>query len=686
MSDVLYIDQTLHGYADGHQLLATSADLTSEQQSVLLIMSDLSGPAFRGGYESYLTGYPLSGGTIYCLARTWFAPELPRPGCVWTQTFLIKAEDLARIADFDQVNELFHRPTALSELGGYCRRLMFDQQAAVPSRLGVDGQSTLRALYDGEKNVVLSSESSLQYEPLVFAIFEQQWPRLRRGFRFCSGALSLRDTEFELSVSPPEATHSLSEEGILISNKTVERHSEEDWLETANRDLIQRNWKSEYRRFLWHFGPDLMEGRSAFRSLTEIYCLLNATEVSAERLLSAVGHFYPQPTTAGRLKAAIFGASGEYGFRLGTEAIILKLLVSHPLAPTIAVKTVDIRARARAIAADDMPAAVEIALLASELGGDYAEQFLEGFFDSGQWSSDFIGDVPSELLAISLSKYPALLSQTAVWLRSDRMNIVGNCLSQLAADLDLLRDTISAMMAAGAWDTISRLIGHCGAAAVSAVLLLIDANASKIIDYPDVIFSDISRRNDAWVDLVQSGRLGPKALKFLSADLDPRSWHVRRLDLRYWEGILEAGLQFASPLRALRSAVFTLNVGLSSWNAEAAKFVSNSFSSVYSAAANNAIDDSLWQQLEPNLSWYSPSWDKCARLMRSVARAFKERSWPLEEFFFTFKSKHDLNRALSEIDDTYGGYRFIREAKERVLRGAVAVSEEQLAVMTLAKV
>jgi GTPase-associated protein 1, N-terminal domain type 1 len=684
MSEAIYIDQALHGYADGHQLLATSADLTSEQQSALLIMSDLSGPAFRSGYESYLTGYSLSGGAIYCLARTWFAPELPRPGCVWTQTFLIKAEDLARITDLNQVNKLFHRPSGPSELGGYRRRLKFDQQAVVPTPLLIDGQSTLRALYDGGKKVVLSSESSSLYEPLVLAIFEQQWPRLRRSFRFCSGALSLRDTEFELSVSPPEATHSLSEEGTLISNKIVERHSEEDWLEMANSDLIKRERKSGYRDFLWRFGPDLMESRSAFRPLTEIYCLLKAPEVSAERLLSAMSHFYPQPTTAGRLKAAIFGADSEYAPRLGTEALILRLLVSHPLASTISVKTADISARARAMVANDMPAAVEIALLASELGGEYAQQFLVGFFENGEWSPDFIKDVPSELLAISLTKYPALLGQPALWLRTDRMDIVGNCLSQFAADVDLLRNAISSMMEAGAWDTISRLIGHCGATAVSAVFLLIDTSASEIIDYPDAIYSDLSRRNDAWMNLVQSDRLGPNALKFLSADLDPRSWYVRRLELRHWAGMLETNSRFASPLRALRSAVFTLSIGLSSRNVDAAKFVSNSFSLVYSAAARNEIDDSLWEQLEPDLSWYSPSWDKCARLMRSVARAFGDRPWPLEEFFLTFKSKHDLSRALSEIDDTYRGYRFIRDAKERVLAGSVPVSEEQLAIMIAA--
>jgi hypothetical protein len=680
MREAIYIDQALHGYADGHQLLATSADLTSEQQSTLLIMSDLSGPAFRSGYESYLTGYPLSGGAVYCLARTWFAPELPRPGCVWTQTFLIKAEDLARIADFDQVSELFQRPTGPSELGGYCRRLVLDQRTLASSRLPIDGQAILRALYDGGKQVVISSESSLNYEPLLLAIFEQQWPKLRRSFRFCSGALSLRDTDFELSVSPPEATHSLSEEGILISNKYVGRHSE-DWLRVANSDLIQREQKTEYRNFLWHFGPDLTEGRAAFRPLTEIYCLLSAEEVSAEKLLSAVGHFYPQPTAAVRLKAAIFGADSEQPALLGKEAIILKLLVSHPLASTIPTKTADVRTRARTIATNDMTAAVEIATLASELGGEYAQQFIEGFLENDDWSPDFIGDVPSELLIIFLDKHPALLSQRSIWLRIDRMGLVSRFFPQLAEDPNLLRDSISSMIEVGAWDTISRLIDHCGATAANEMFSLIDANTSEFIDYPDLIYSDLSKRNDAWMDLIQSDRLGPRALKFLSADLDPRSWHVRRLEFRRWAGMLETNSQFASPQRALRSAVFSLSVGLSSWSVDAAKFVSKSFSLIYSAAASDEIDDYLWQQLEPNLSWYSPSWDKCARLMRSVARAFRERSWPLQEFFLTFKSEQELSRALAEIDETYGGYRFIREVKESVLTRSVLVSAEQLAVI-----
>ena len=81
----------------------------------MLVMSDLSGPAFRNGYESYITGYPISGERIYCIAKTWFAPELPRPGCVWTHTLLLRDEELARIPSIGSLRTLFRRPESESE-------------------------------------------------------------------------------------------------------------------------------------------------------------------------------------------------------------------------------------------------------------------------------------------------------------------------------------------------------------------------------------------------------------------------------------------------------------------------------------------------------------------------------------------------------------------------------------------
>src|SRR5437660_8372161 len=113
------LHQALHGYSDGHQLLASSLNLTREQQWQLLVMSDLSGPSFRAGFDSYLTGYPLAVGGLYCLARTWFAPELSRPGCVWTHTILISDTDVAQIPDFRFLLSHFRRPLSSRDLENY---------------------------------------------------------------------------------------------------------------------------------------------------------------------------------------------------------------------------------------------------------------------------------------------------------------------------------------------------------------------------------------------------------------------------------------------------------------------------------------------------------------------------------------------------------------------------------------
>ena len=53
----------------------------------------------------------------------------------------------------------------------------------------------------------------------------------------------------------------------------------------------------------------------------------------------------------------------------------------------------------------------------------------------------------------------------------------------------------------------------------------------------------------------------------------------------------------------------------------------------------------------------------------------------MQEFFLTFKSTHELRRALIEIDDKYDGYRFIRNIRKQVLLGAIVVSDEQMAAL-----
>src|SRR5712691_3842875 len=107
------LQQCLFGYRNGHRRLATSTDLPVSDERLLLRLTDLSGPRLIPGFETYISGYRLPSQTFYALAKTWYAPELERPGCVWTHVLLVP------LADFKDLNataagrflELFRRPS-----------------------------------------------------------------------------------------------------------------------------------------------------------------------------------------------------------------------------------------------------------------------------------------------------------------------------------------------------------------------------------------------------------------------------------------------------------------------------------------------------------------------------------------------------------------------------------------------
>src|SRR5438445_647091 len=117
-SDLL-VHQLMHGYADGHRLVEGSLKLPDDLTRLTLRMSDLSGPNMRSGFEEYLTGYPLSSIDAYAFARTWYASEMPRPGCVWTHTLVIPATAMARIPSLGALEALFKRPTEGAFSGSY---------------------------------------------------------------------------------------------------------------------------------------------------------------------------------------------------------------------------------------------------------------------------------------------------------------------------------------------------------------------------------------------------------------------------------------------------------------------------------------------------------------------------------------------------------------------------------------
>jgi len=117
------VHQALFGYADGHRLLESSIRLSSRDLYDLSAFSDLASGVQLRSDESYLTGTMLQDSRHFALMRTWPAPEMPRPGCVWSHVLILTQEVLASQRDLGALNRLFTHPRPGNRNALYARSL-----------------------------------------------------------------------------------------------------------------------------------------------------------------------------------------------------------------------------------------------------------------------------------------------------------------------------------------------------------------------------------------------------------------------------------------------------------------------------------------------------------------------------------------------------------------------------------
>ncbi|MDD7127276.1 MAG: hypothetical protein PUH91_00440 [Prevotella sp.] len=124
------IEQMLHGYDNGHRLLAGSVILKSHSDmDTIATLSDWSEYVAGDGRESsYVTAYPLKESRYYVIAKTWYADEKKRPGCVWTHSLLLPLDSLNSLDDFKRISSLFKRPSEENDFVDYSHQIDYENK------------------------------------------------------------------------------------------------------------------------------------------------------------------------------------------------------------------------------------------------------------------------------------------------------------------------------------------------------------------------------------------------------------------------------------------------------------------------------------------------------------------------------------------------------------------------------
>jgi GTPase-associated protein 1, N-terminal domain type 1 len=192
----LPLNQLLHGYKNGHELLAGSTKLAPQDAELVARLSDLSGTLPSNiEFYPYLTIYPLPMSGYYALARTWLDQQAPRPGCVLTHTILVPLNhwSVGAISAREITSHLV-QPNR-NEIVSYNQPLLFSQDnGAVSAQAPFTAEEVdvFVAKYFGEglRPIVWFTESNP--EEFVLSLLTTMWPNLRMRFAACTLSLQPR--------------------------------------------------------------------------------------------------------------------------------------------------------------------------------------------------------------------------------------------------------------------------------------------------------------------------------------------------------------------------------------------------------------------------------------------------------------------------------------------------------------
>ncbi len=673
-------DQCLFGYDRGHRMLASSLPMPKEVARRLLVASDFSVPADAGGLDPSLSGFPLPEVSRYALSATWPAPEMPRPGSVWTHTLLVTFGQLARIDDLADLAAAFQRPLPGKPFSRYGEPLEL-AAAEGQSLQDYEGLSPiLEALYAHPGHQVIGwGEATIPVHvlgKLALSIWSQQWPRLRRSFSFTTrhaierqGAINSAELQlvarfpgsFRLTQSPDIRPVALT--GDRTGPAAFEKAPE--WLGRACED-VQR--PGRMRMFLKRYGADVSGGRSAFAGLATAYLTLGDGDRvrSARGFAAAVRTSFPTGE-AQRLKADVLTGSlrlpadpRDHGRSLPW---LQSMLESAP----------------------GVEAAFDAKALSDCLAGALRElprrQRLNALRQLGRsnaaWAHDAVAaDIgtlsPSDALALAdghwddfvqLSRAnPRLMLDPRLLVTPELRGVVRSLFSAPGADLERLLDAAcfvdDAFVATTAFSCLPNPVADRFVGAILEGHRPPKPWLEAAVARPSASLLALHR-------VAEPSRRG--LLELLS--MFRRETGFRSLPCREWAALVDRSVgPLVEDERLLMSAiVFAMAVTQAEQGAE--RLLSFAFDNLHHAAASRGVD-AVWNELEGSLPgrWTYWAWDRCRRLRAAVCAAYLRGELDPGSFWLVTRSRKTSRLLADDMLASWGGSSFMRSAKEAVLR------------------
>lgn len=634
-------------------------------------MSDVSGPGIATLGLPYLTGYPLVESGLYALAKTWPAPEMPRPGCVWTHTLLIGFTDLAALVSPSVIAELFQRPQTNVPLEDYGRDVIVKHQESLLSQLlSPEASSWFSRLASGlyehpDAQIWARRTDGGDVDDAVLRLWDQQWPRLKRSFRFCTLTSRDRSQEgmpFDLQLLPASESSSHLRFSSTLEGFEATSKSTGPWLEDLLHDAQFPN-ASTLRQFLRRLGADMLGGREAMRPFCSLHADLRPT--SAEGVSSAVQRLEASPLlSASQLVKTIVAQAVISNLESADEYLLDFVIDNFPLLPEVRIREHqdnlaqllwerDPR-RLIALGSDprtDVREAIRVGAR-SIPGVAVVRQLMQ------------VRDLAEPLLEL----VPVTAAEPAFWFHSQ---LLPTCAAR--AGIELSDQSVLRAMILGLWEpsAIQLALQAVGAFAVLESLQGI-VNSLNCDDQARHWLQYTCADTNAVAQFLARPVSPSRKLLLLLAEIAQPDAVPNDLGTDPWYLALQALLSSEGEL-PIELQLYGFQRGLGKRSRSVEQLLKLTFEPLHAAAEKNTLPQDLWHLLESSLPWASvgQEWDHAIRLRRAVAKKCQDIQLHAEGLLHLVKSDQLFSQLLDEIWELWGGARYLR-AMSDVLAGSNA--------------
>jgi len=271
------IQQALHGYSEGHMLLASSiSTLTQRDKKKMAVLSDWDEYARKEDDSTYITAYPLPDSPYYVIAKTWYANEMERPGCVWTHSLLIDMRAMEEFFDYRALFFAFVRPER-DMYSDYNKTLEIageiDEKTLMPAPFKMPSLAYwLNTLLKKEDTLVfIANQPSVYYQIFLLSLMNHLPAGLLATMSLCTGTGRIRKFENELFNLQFVANHRNNLPKIDSQIPAVDESI--DWCQYVAQSILEE--KLNVPMLLYRFASDIGDRMEAYAAVVMVYMILD---------------------------------------------------------------------------------------------------------------------------------------------------------------------------------------------------------------------------------------------------------------------------------------------------------------------------------------------------------------------------------------------------------------------------